>query len=217
MRACNKSCLPLQVSFDILAHLTFHALHLDAYLSRNQCDEYSEDNPLWNLVDATFECEALPSCQITCMGPQKDKLRMASKECGCIIEWFLHSVWLKVFITLMVYALLNASRTGFIDGLSRVLWKSLHPGSFSVWATCDNKGKFLSRSFQAGGAVESNGKDDPRHTIRLNGEMRKQIEWNSFVFRVGGAVIMVVAILLNVPWIIVVIRSPDTTRPNWLL
>lgn len=110
---------------------------------------------------------------------------------------------------------MNASRVGFIDGLSRYIWKSLHPGTFSVWATCDERGKFLAKSFHVGSLTEKG--QEPRHSIRLNGEIRKQIEWNSFVFRIGGAAIMIVAILLNVPWIMVVRRSPDTSRPKWLL
>ncbi len=188
------------------------------YLSRKLCDELSEKTNQRNLVDATFQCEALSSCQVTCMGPQKEKLKQASKECGCIIEWFVHSIWLRGVITLLVFGLLNASRMGFIDGLARLCWKSLHPGTFSVWATCDDQGKFLSQSFHAGGfTTNTDGQESPSHTIYLNGEIRKQIERNSLAFRIGGAVIIVFSILLNVPWIIVLIRSPDTTRPNWLL
>ena len=117
----------------------------------------------------------------------------------------------------MVFALMNASRVGFIDGLSRYLWKELHPGIFSVWATCDERGKFLARSFQAGSFTERRQGSPQHHTVRLNKEIKKQIEWNSFVFRAGGVMIMIVAILLNIPWIMVVRRSPDTSRPKWLL
>jgi hypothetical protein len=116
----------------------------------------------------------------------------------------------------MVFALLNASRIGFIDGLARIIWKKLHPGTFTVWATCDNKGKFLAQSFHPGSLTASND-EIPSQSIRLNQEVRKQIDWNSFVFQMGGAVLMIMALSLNVPWVMVVLRSPDVTRPKWIL
>ncbi len=189
---------------------------LGYYLSKKSCSNQTDKNES-NLFDATFDCEVLPSCLVTCTGPHKEKLRKISKECGCLAEWFLHSVWLQGIIAIMVFALLNASRVGFINGLTRVLWKSLHPGTFTVWATCNEKGKFLAQSFNAASLSFKSDGEIPSQSIRLNGQIRKEIEWNSFVFRVGGALLMIVALSLNIPWILVLVRSSDATSPKWLL
>ena len=167
---------------------------------------------------------------MTCTGPNKEKLRTVTKECGCTIEWFIHSVWLKGLISLMVYALMNASRLGFVDGLSRVLWKSLHPGTFTVWATCDVDGKLLpsgttsTKNMILSNEVESEFGTETTVTEEmsiaksayLSDEIRDQIQKSSMIFQMGGIGMMVVSLLLNVPWILVVRWSPDGTRPKWL-
>eukprot|EP00957_Ditylum_brightwellii_P153071 11651663-Ditylum_brightwellii.AAC.2 len=54
-----------------------------SYLNSNWCNITMDDKII---EDATFSCEKLPSCDVTCKGPHKDKLRIAAKECGCTIE-----------------------------------------------------------------------------------------------------------------------------------
>lgn len=199
--------------------------------------EDTNSNHEWGLHDAIFDCDILPSCHMTCSGPNIDKLQTMARECGCIMEWFVHSVWLKSVISLVIFALLNASRQGFVDGLARLCWKSLHPGAFTVWATCDNGGKFLTQSvgsISVGGtgdvdedvvedmAVhEEKGvvkrKDLPSQSIRMGSEIKKQIDWNSKVFRLSGVAMMIVAFLLNAPWILLLWWSPNTIlSPKWL-
>ena len=198
------------------------------YLAKRSCDVHIADGRAgdddWILQDATFDCSVLSPCQQTCSGPNKDKLRRVSKECGCITEWFFHSVWLQSVISLVVFGLMNASRTGFIDGLSRVLWKSLHPGTFTVYATCDQKGQFLSGSVQGESLAALNDHNNnnneteeiPRRALRLDGDIKKQIDRNSLMFRMSGVGMIVGALMLNVVWIVIVMKSPDATMPQWL-
>lgn len=216
------------------------------YLGRNSC--IVQENVHENFKqDAIFDCDVLSPCQMTCEGPHKDKLRKVCKECGCIVEWFFHSVWLKGLVSLLVFALMNASRQAFVDGLCRVLWRSLHPGTFTVSATCDADGNILSNplydptllssapispasasvSATTEGDCGSSSGDTSGHvggdvnvespqSSRLIGEVKEQIEWNSFVFRMSGIAMMLFALLLNVVWIIIVRRSPDASTPKWL-
>lgn len=194
-----------------------HFFGIGSFITKKSCSVRTDDSE-WTLHSATFDCDILSPCQLTCIGPHKEKLRRVSKECGCITEWFFHSIWLQTFISLMVFALLNISRLGFVDGLARVLWKSLHPGAFTVRATCDEKGKFMETSTLLHiekFSVDTN-HDKQSQLIRFNGEIKKQIDWNSFVFRMSGAIMMIIALSLNAVWILLILKIPDATRPKWL-
>jgi hypothetical protein len=208
------------------------------YLGRNSCIVQGNEHENFK-QDAIFDCDVLVPCQVTCEGPHKNKLRKVCKECGCIVEWFFHSVWLKSIVSLLVFALMNASRQAFVDGLCRVLWKSLHPGTFTVSATCDADCNILSNPLCKDPTISSApthisasvlatadgdvvvDDDDVQQVVspqstHLVGEMKEQIEWNSFVFRMSGIALMFAALLLNVVWIIIVRRSPDASTPNWI-
>ena len=138
-----------------------------------------------------FDCNALvPACEITCQGPHKRKIDIVTKECGCTFEWLFHSMWLQFGISCTLFLLLNASRIFFIDGLARVLWKILHPGTFTVWATWDESGVFISQSSRftqwehgdkrenESGSDESRDGDRlfPSKSIRMTSNIRNEID-----------------------------------------
>lgn len=181
-----------------------------------------------------FDCNALPACEITCQGPHKRKIDIVTKECGCTFEWLFHSMWLQFGISCTIFLLLNASRIFFIDGLARVLWKRLHPGTFTVWATCDESGVFISQSsrftqWEHGDKRENENDSDesrdgggdkrllfPSKSIRMTSNIRNEIDRHAWYFKVGGWFMMVGALLVNIPWILLMIHGSDEMRPTWL-
>ena len=64
----------------------------------------SSSSSSWETKDSIFQCDAMPYCDVTCEGPNQDVLGQTTRECGCTVEWFLHSLWLKVVLSLMVMA-----------------------------------------------------------------------------------------------------------------
>jgi len=95
------------------------------------------------LIDAIYDCEVLPLCNMVCNGPNKDVLRAVTEDCGCKIQWLGHSAWLKFILALFVYAVLNMSRIGLVMGLCRIFWKQLHNGLFTYKATCARDGSLI--------------------------------------------------------------------------
>ena len=196
---------------------------------KNQCHDYGTTQE-WILKDMEFDCNALPECKVTCRGPNKRKIDIVTKECGCISEWLFHSIWLQFSMSCFVFFLLNISRIFFVDGLARVFWRRLHPGTFTVWATCDEKGNFISlssRSSPMDGLDENddgNDSDDkstnfphPSKSIRMTSNIRNEIDRHSWYFQVGGWFMIAGALLVNAPWIYFIIRESEKMKPVWLL
>jgi len=169
----------------------------------------------WLVEDATFDCNSLSSCDTTCEGPQRDKIHKATKECGCMIEWFVHSAWMKIILSLVVYILMNVSRMAFLDGLARVLWEKLHPGTFTVWTTCNRDGFFLTQavnSSQSSSDVSQSDKESKSTQKQIQIEIERRVR----LYRISGFVIMLGGIMLNIPWILIIIQATDRTKPKWL-
>ena len=171
-----------------------------------------------------FDCNSLPTCDITCEGPHKRKITIVTKECGCTFEWLFHSIWLQFGISCAIFFMLNASRIFFIDGLTRIFWKSLHPGTFTVWATCDEDGVFISQSNRLiqwdredeSDSDEGHDSPFPSKSIRMTSNIRNEIDRHAWYFKVGGWFMMVGALLVNLPWILLVVNGSNEMRPSWL-
>ena len=179
--------------------------HTGYYLSKRSCDIYDRQDE-WVLQDAIFNCQALPSCDVTCDGPQKQKLRQVTRECSCMFEWFIHSLCLRMILSFLIFGLMNGSRVIFVDGLARVLWRRLHPGTFSVWATCDSDGVLLAPDLIDG---------DENCGYSMKDEMKKQIDSSTRWFHLGGCMMMAGAICMNICWIVLIMKVPDMTRLDW--
>jgi hypothetical protein len=179
--------------------------HTGYYLSKRSCDVLDRQDE-WVLQDAIFDCQALPSCDVTCNGPQKQKLRQVTKECSCMFEWFLHSLCLRMILSLLIFGLMNASRVIFVDGLARVLWRRLHPGTFSVSATCDVDGVLLTPDL-----IDH----DLSHGYSIEEDMKNQIERNTRLFHLGGCMMMAGAACMNICWIVLILKASDMTRLDW--
>jgi hypothetical protein len=189
------------------------------YISRRSCDIDTE-SVQWRLDEAIFDCSTLPYCDITCPGPHKDRLRRITKECSCLTEWFVHSLCFRWLLSILIFGLMNSSRVIFVNGLAKVIWRRLHPGTFTVWATCDETGAIITQLGSDDKNEEglhldnnSNRKSIPANLVR---DIKTTIERNSFKFRLGGFAAMFLAALMNLSWFLLVINAPDASKVKWL-
>ena len=84
-----------------------------------------------------FNCTALPSCKVTCSGPDPVFVRAVVKQCSCMSEWYINSTIFQVAIAVVVYAILQCSRTLFCSGLVMINFELLSAGgSFQVISEC---------------------------------------------------------------------------------
>lgn len=170
------------------------------------------------LKSAVFDCSVLPSCDVTCIGPQKEKLRKAAKECSCIGEWLFHAYWLRGVLSFLIFIILNISRVTLVDGLARILWKNLNPGAFTVWATCDSSGTIITNRKEGEGNQHSFQDDDdsfPQGFVLTLG-IKNQLKWNAFKFRMMGVMMVLSSLSLNAIWIAIVVQAKDDLHLTWL-
>jgi len=111
-----------------------------------------------------------------------------------------------MILSFLIFGLMNGSRVIFVDGLARVLWRRLHPGTFSVWATCDSDGVLLAPDLIDG---------DENCGYSMKDEMKKQIDSSTRWFHLGGCMMMAGAICMNICWIVLIMKVPDMTRLDW--
>ena len=191
------------------------------FLSKHR--ELHNDSDEWELIDAIFECDALPKCDTTCVSPRKDRIQQTTKECSCIVEWFFHAFWLRGILSFLIFAILNITRIAFMNGLARVIWKHLHPGTFTVLATCDTTGNVITQNSNEDVDVhvskndKGNNVDMPSASTRLTFSIQNKIRWNAFIFRSVGVIMIFISLALNAVWILLVRNAPDATELQWLV
>jgi hypothetical protein len=190
-----------------------------SYISQNLCDLKVKFDKKWHLEKAIFNCSSLPECDITCSGPNKQKIRQITKECSCATEWFLHSYWLHGILSLLIYILMNISRSLLVNGIARVFWRKLHPCVFTVVATCDQDGMIVTRNTNQIQDLFRKNKNKHRNADnwRKNYIVKKEIDRNSILLQMTGLGYILGAILLNLLWIIIIFKAPDATNVSWLV
>jgi hypothetical protein len=75
--------------------------------------------------DATFSCDDLPICTLTCNGPSKTELRDATRKCGCTLEWWFHAGSWSFTMAVSLYVCLNVARMLILRALVRLSWERL--------------------------------------------------------------------------------------------
>jgi hypothetical protein len=63
-----------------------------------------------SLRNDTFSCSALPTCSLTCSGPNPKLVHVVTHHCSCMTEWEIHSTILQNLAAIVVYVLINLSR-----------------------------------------------------------------------------------------------------------
>eukprot|EP00586_Coscinodiscus_wailesii_P015898 CAMPEP_0172506782 /NCGR_PEP_ID=MMETSP1066-20121228/198223_1 /TAXON_ID=671091 /ORGANISM="Coscinodiscus wailesii, Strain CCMP2513" /LENGTH=816 /DNA_ID=CAMNT_0013283975 /DNA_START=430 /DNA_END=2880 /DNA_ORIENTATION=+ len=168
-----------------------------------------------DLQNAIFNCDELPSCPLTCPGPHRPKLQTVTRDCGCMSEYFLHSSWLRTAVALLIFACLNASRAGIIEGLTRIRWRHLHPELFTVRSTCRTDGTFVDPttnsavgfwhhggSGMVGASRDGNDDEEEEEEEEMSTLLKTRLA-NDIIprFECTGYAILIVALLFNLPWI----------------
>ena len=151
----------------------------------------------WALQDSVYNCDNLPTCDMSCGGPNRFLLEGQTEACGCMMEWGGHSVWLKLVLALVIYILLNMSRIKLIQGLTKLFWKYLHPGLFTFKSTCTREGEVVVGEGEEIKDMEMGGGSKGAFAALLR---RKLEEVLKRFWRKGIPQVML-AIALNVPWV----------------
>jgi len=183
----------------------------------------------WEINDSIFNCDTLPPCNVKCTGPRKTRIKSASDQCGCTLEWYLHSKWMGSAVAFLLYVLMNMSRVFFLSGVTRLLWKWIYPDRFTVHATCDGDGKLITKiggkshqdlittiqiqssiSKQRNEDDENSGNEDAAKELRAKlGHSLKRFYRSGFVYLAGSLV-------TNGMWIyLVVVMSQSLTPRVW--
>ena len=177
------------------------------HFANPSCNVNMMDDSSWKIEDSIFHCEALPYCDVTCEGPDQEKLERSSRECGCTVEWLLHSLWLKAVLSALVFALINASRIMFVDGLARLWWRRLHPDSFTVMTSCGRDGTLMTKRIKRRG--EQSDED-------IQAYVKDEIDRNMVRFQAKGLAMVACAVLANAVWVYVLGSLASSSTPTWL-
>lgn len=144
-----------------------------------------------------------------------------------------HSYGLRGVLSFLIFLILNISRNTLVDGLARILWRNLHPGAFTVWATCDSSGVIVTNKVKGNKShhiLRGTKRKKGRTNEHIEGErvassqegftlslgIKNQLEWNSFKFRMTGLMMVFLSISLNSIWIAIVLKARDELRLAWL-
>ena len=208
-----------------------HFYHLlGSYINEKSCSKSTfRHHSDWQIQNAIFNCDIIPSCYVTCNGPHRHKLNYTSKVCSCSIEWYGHSLWLKSLLTTFVFILINFSRVILLSGLHRVMWKKLHPSMFTVLSTCragtgsiiSPKDTNLLKSFSRRNLFkDKNGKDsikykevDRKHGIQHL--IKKNVDTIFFRFALTGYFMILFSLLVNAIWIAGLVKFSHSIEPKW--
>jgi hypothetical protein len=96
------------------------------------------------LLDSRFDCAVLPSCSVSCAGPDPAILRLEVERCTCMSEWFFHAHMLQTTVAVVVFILQNISRFMVCKGLIRVFYRQLKSDDrYDYLATCNDTGKMI--------------------------------------------------------------------------
>ena len=99
------------------------------------------------LVDSRFQCQSLPTCQITCLSPDLSVVHAVMKSCSCMGEWMVHGDIFNAALALCVYLVLNVSRILIMRGFVRMFWRAMCPTAdqeFDVRLVALENGKIVS-------------------------------------------------------------------------
>eukprot|EP00804_Cyclotella_cryptica_P023510 CCRYP_012162-RA/>CCRYP_012162-RA protein AED:0.10 eAED:0.10 QI:1559/1/1/1/0.75/0.4/5/1441/846 len=178
----------------------------------------------WEISDFVFNCDELASCDVTCNEPHREVLASASEQCGCTMEWFLHSKWLGTSLAFLLYLFMNIARVFFFSGVTRLLWKYIYPDRFTVLVTCDSRGKLVTTS---GG---SGSHDDLVNAIQVRSfssrttvedsksplakDLRAKLSRSLKNFYIAGAFQLVLSFVANGAWIYVVVVVSQSLTPR---
>ncbi len=183
----------------------------------------------WILNDAIFDCESIPTCSIECELPRKELLNEASERCGCTLEWYIHSQWLGTALAFVIYLCMNIARVLFFAGLTRVLWKQIHPERFTVVATCNSDGALVTSSHVSGNShhdlmlaiqtksnrsLDDEADDEETSQDELSATLNAKLDRCTRNFYRVGVALLVASFAVNVVWLSFVFLTSRSLVPR---
>lgn len=70
-----------------------------------------------------LDCDTIPTCRMTCDGPNEKLMMIVVVHAGCMVEWLFHAGWLKGVATVIMFVFLNLSRAVIVGGIVRLNWR----------------------------------------------------------------------------------------------
>lgn len=143
--------------------------------------------------EQNFNCTAITTCReiFQCTPPGEDQMFSAVWTGACYTEWLIHAALLNVVVSVFVFFLANLSRIALLRGIVRVNWRRLTGGRFAYLATCLEDG-------------------EPQYPkkVTVDGQSFKRVVSEKLKivlekFTRGGYYTIILALMLNVPWIAV--------------
>ena len=62
------------------------------------------------LQHGLFDCSSLPSCKVSCKGPDEIVVGKVTDDCTCMVQWYFNGYVIEMTISIIIYILLNISR-----------------------------------------------------------------------------------------------------------
>ena len=160
------------------------------YIMEAACETAMDD---WVLEDAVYDCDALPTCDLKCGGPDREVLEAATEECGCMVEWGAHSIWIHWLLSFVIYVLVNLSRMALVKGVAKVLWDRLHSGLFTFKGTAKRDGELV--------VGKKKKKKKKGGGDRLGCLIKRGLDEVLRKYKLKGVAQVLLALGFNVPWI----------------
>jgi hypothetical protein len=141
------------------------------------------------LSDAIFNCTLLPTCNLTCSGPDRVAIQAATFDSGCQSEYMVHAGLFRFALALLVYVCMNISRVLVMTALIRLCWRALSERGFEYIGSCNRLGQMTPES-------QEKLKTKTDQVIR-------RFEGVSFLM-------LFIAVLIHIPYIVVLTQYGDT-------
>eukprot|EP00924_Labyrinthula_sp_SR-Ha-C_P012846 snap_masked-scaffold_12-processed-gene-0.50-mRNA-1 protein AED:1.00 eAED:1.00 QI:0/-1/0/0/-1/1/1/0/930 len=147
---------------------------------------------------ALYQCQDVSECDIACPGVSGKAMAKFSFDASCTAEWGLHSYFLIGLLSFFMYICLNISRHYIMRGVIAAFYKSISLDIFSYQGSCHEDGYIVLPAEIS--ADEYKFRELLRERLRIT--LRK--------FQLSGWFEMLLALSMNLPWIVfLIIVAPD--------
>ena len=153
--------------------------------------------------DTSFDCQSLPTCEISCSGNHDPFVESASLHCSCMAEWKMHASVMSIFLCLFVFISINISRYLAVNGLFRVFWRSLQPYQLQFKGTLEANGNLLfDKTEQQCTTTTTN------NNVNLKASIRRAV----WFFLCRGYLMLFLSFVVNVPWFVLLSNAQDALQ-----
>ena len=146
-----------------------------------------------------FDCSVLPTCTLSCSGPETQIIQSESTKCACVGEWMIHANILQGLMIIFVYILLNISRVVTFKGIGNLLWKHLSLRQYEFIGSCTYHGDIIDdKEYFSADCSSSDGKTLHKMIVKME---------NNFHWK--GVSLIAIGLLFNAPymWALHTIRA----------